>query len=210
MLKKHGAALNFTTAEVGMVDQLEDSSQALADPEGLAWQVSTKLNCCLKNSFLPTNKVYTSFLQVLNAAWDVCIPVASENSVPCNSREVYNKILENAKPFNDPDGRHLLSFTYHRLSLQLMERHNLMEFERFVKKMHGETIVSKFSSLLFCFQLTKMLYSYPVLNVIGVSLSNIKLKRKKKVLWPNSKLIVIFLHSKFSVPPRFHYERTII
>lgn len=85
-------------------------------------------------------KFFSSLWQVLNAAWDVCIPVASENSVPCHSREVYNKILENAKPFNDPDGRHLLSFTYHRLSLQLMERHNLVEFERFVKKMHGESM----------------------------------------------------------------------
>ncbi|XP_010670445.2 beta-amylase 2, chloroplastic isoform X2 [Beta vulgaris subsp. vulgaris] len=122
MLKKNGAALNFTTAEVGMLDQLEVSPEALADPEGLAWQV-------------------------LNAAWDVCIPVASENSVPCHSREVYNKILENAKPFNDPDGRHLLSFTYHRLSLQLMERHNLVEFERFVKKMHGEAVLDPQSQM---------------------------------------------------------------
>ncbi|XP_021849858.2 beta-amylase 7 isoform X2 [Spinacia oleracea] len=116
MLKKHGAALTFTPAEVDLLDQLENSSEPLADPEGLAWQV-------------------------LNAAWDVCIPVSSENYVPCHSREVYNKMLENAKPFNDPDGRHLLSFTYHRLSLQLMERHNLMEFERFVKKMHGEAVL---------------------------------------------------------------------
>ncbi|KMT20486.1 hypothetical protein BVRB_1g004730 isoform A [Beta vulgaris subsp. vulgaris] len=122
MLKKNGAALNFTTAEVDMLDQLEVSPEALADPEGLAWQV-------------------------LNAAWDVCIPVASENSVPCHSREVYNKILENAKPFNDPDGRHLLSFTYHRLSLQLMERHNLVEFERFVKKMHGEAVLDPQSQM---------------------------------------------------------------
>lgn len=116
MLKKHGAALTFTTAEVGLLDQLEDSSEAIADPEGLAWQV-------------------------LNAAWDACIPVASENSVPCHNREVYNKILKNAKPGNDPDGRHLLSFSYNRLSLQLMERHNLMEFERFVKRMHGEAVL---------------------------------------------------------------------
>lgn len=42
MLKKNGAALNFTTAEVGMLDQLEVSPEALADPEGLAWQVSTR------------------------------------------------------------------------------------------------------------------------------------------------------------------------
>lgn len=74
---------------------------------------------------------------MLNAAWDANIPVASENALNCHDREGYNKILENAKPLNDPDGRHLSAFTYLRLSPVLMERHNFLEFERFVKKMHG-------------------------------------------------------------------------
>ncbi|GFY92564.1 beta-amylase 7 [Actinidia rufa] len=62
LLKKHGSALNFTCAEWGLLDQHVDFQGALADPEGLAWQV-------------------------LNAAWDVCIPVASENALPCHDRE---------------------------------------------------------------------------------------------------------------------------
>ncbi|THG24010.1 hypothetical protein TEA_012982 [Camellia sinensis var. sinensis] len=115
MLKKHETALNFTCVELRTMDQNEDFPEALADPEGLVWQV-------------------------LNAAWDVSIPVASENALPCYDREGYNKILENAKPLNDPDGRHLSAFTYLRLSPVLMENHNFMEFERFVKKMHGEAI----------------------------------------------------------------------
>ncbi|KAF9617628.1 hypothetical protein IFM89_037691 [Coptis chinensis] len=116
MLKKHEAALNFTCVELRTLDQHEDFPEALADPEGLVWQV-------------------------LNAAWDVCIPVASENALTCHDREGYNKILENAKPMNDPDGRHLSAFTYLRLSPLLMERHNFMEFERFVKRMHGEPVL---------------------------------------------------------------------
>ncbi|XP_077241866.1 beta-amylase 2, chloroplastic-like isoform X2 [Tasmannia lanceolata] len=116
MLKKHGTALNFTCVELRTLDQHEDFPEALADPEGLVWQV-------------------------LNAAWDVCIPVASENALPCYDREGYNKILENAKPMNDPDGRHLSAFTYLRLSPVLMERHNFLEFERFVKRMHGEAVL---------------------------------------------------------------------
>ncbi|XP_022871280.1 beta-amylase 2, chloroplastic-like [Olea europaea var. sylvestris] len=115
MLKKHEAALNFTCVELRTLDQYEDFPEALADPEGLVWQV-------------------------LNAAWDVSIPVASENALPCYDREGYNKILENAKPFNDPDGRHLSAFTYLRLSPDLMERCNFIEFERFVRRMHGEAI----------------------------------------------------------------------
>ncbi|KAL9435109.1 hypothetical protein AB3S75_021383 [Citrus x aurantiifolia] len=115
MLKKHGVALNFTCVELRTVDQHEDFPEALADPEGLVWQV-------------------------LNAAWDVSILVASENALPCYDREGYNKILENAKPLNDPDGRHLSAFTYLRLSPVLMDGHNFIEFERFVKRMHGEAV----------------------------------------------------------------------
>ena len=84
-------------------------------------------------------------MQVLNAAWDVSILVASENALPCYDREGYNKILENAKPRNDPDGRHLSAFTYLRLSSVLMERHNFAEFERFVRRMHGTILPSLFS-----------------------------------------------------------------
>ncbi|OMO78781.1 Glycoside hydrolase, family 14B, plant [Corchorus capsularis] len=115
MLKKHGVALNFTCVELRTLNQHEDFPEALADPEGLVWQV-------------------------LNAAWDVSILVASENALPCYDREGYNKILENAKPRNDPDGRHLSAFTYLRLGPVLMEKHNFEEFERFVRRMHGEAV----------------------------------------------------------------------
>ncbi|KAK6920122.1 BES1/BZR1 plant transcription factor, N-terminal [Dillenia turbinata] len=116
MLKKHGAALNFTCAELGMLDHHEDFLEALANPEGLAWQV-------------------------LNAAWDAGIEVATENALPCHDREGYNKVVDIAKPLNDPDGKHLSAFTYLRLDPHLMERHNFMEFVRFVKRMHGEAVL---------------------------------------------------------------------
>ncbi|KAK9103635.1 hypothetical protein Sjap_020889 [Stephania japonica] len=116
MLKKHGCALNFICADLRTINQHEDFSEALTDPEGLMWQV-------------------------LNAAWDVRMPVASENAHPCHDREGYNKILENAKPMNDPDGRHLAAFTYLRLSPALMERRSFLEFQRFVKRMHGEAVL---------------------------------------------------------------------
>ncbi|XP_019261969.1 PREDICTED: beta-amylase 2, chloroplastic-like isoform X2 [Nicotiana attenuata] len=113
MLKKHEAALNFTCLELRTVYQEIDFPEAIADPERLVWQV-------------------------LNVAWEAYIPVAGENSRPCYHREGYNMILENAKPRNDPFGRHYLSaFTYLRLSPTLLEKHNFMEFERFVQKMHG-------------------------------------------------------------------------
>ena len=76
--------------------------------------------------------------QVLNSAWDAGIQVASENALPCYDRDGFNKTLENAKPRNDPDGRHLFGFTYLRLCSVLFERPNFMEFERFVKRMHGK------------------------------------------------------------------------
>lgn len=77
-------------------------------------------------------------LQLLNAGWDVDLPVTGQNGFPCLNRVGYNKVLDNAKPMNDPDGRLFSSFTYLRLSPLLMEQQNFVEFERFVKRMHGK------------------------------------------------------------------------
>ncbi|KAG0556224.1 hypothetical protein KC19_11G036300 [Ceratodon purpureus] len=117
MLAKHHASLNFTCVELRTPAQAKGYPEALADPEGLVWQV-------------------------LNAAWDSGISVASENALSCFDCEGYNKILENAKPERDPDGRHLIAFTYLRLNDELMNEHNLREFSRFVKRLHGEPIES--------------------------------------------------------------------
>ncbi|CAI9101835.1 OLC1v1039252C1 [Oldenlandia corymbosa var. corymbosa] len=116
MLKKHGAVLSFSCSGMSMLNQAVDFSEALADPEGLTWQV-------------------------LNAAWDAAVPFTNENALPCHDREGYNYILEKAKPINDPDGRHFFSFTYFRLSPVLMDRPNFLEFERFLKRMHGEAVL---------------------------------------------------------------------
>ncbi|RRT58300.1 hypothetical protein B296_00046702 [Ensete ventricosum] len=121
MLKKHGATLNFTCVELRTLDQHVDFPEAMADPEGLVWQLQ-------------------SCYQVLNASWDVSVPMASENALPCYDRDGYNKILDNAKPLSDPDGRHLSTFTYLRLNPVLMYTHNFKEFGRFVQGMHGKNI----------------------------------------------------------------------
>ncbi|KAI7758416.1 hypothetical protein M8C21_013104, partial [Ambrosia artemisiifolia] len=75
--------------------------------------------------------------QVLKAAWSSCVIVASENALPCYDRRGYRKILEVAKPRNEPYGRCISSFTYRGLNQTLLEQHNLTEFALFVKKMHG-------------------------------------------------------------------------
>ncbi|KAG0491638.1 hypothetical protein HPP92_004691 [Vanilla planifolia] len=116
MLKKHYATLNFSCAEVQNLGQHQGFPEALADPDGLFWQV-------------------------LNAAWDVSVPMSNENAFPIYNRDSYNKILDYAKPFNDPDGRNLSSFAYLRLSPALMEGCNFIEFGRFVKRMHGEAVL---------------------------------------------------------------------
>lgn len=40
MLKKHGATLNFTCAEMRTMNEQMRYPEALVDPEGLVWQVS--------------------------------------------------------------------------------------------------------------------------------------------------------------------------
>ncbi|KAL6557194.1 Beta-amylase 7 [Orobanche minor] len=116
MLKRHEAALCFACSEMSMIDNHMDLSESLADPDGLAWQV-------------------------VNAAWDACIPVAGANSFPCHDGEGFGYLLEKAKPINNPDGRHFSAFTYSRLRPLFMDRQNLTEFEQFLKKMHGEAVL---------------------------------------------------------------------
>ncbi|KAG4925567.1 hypothetical protein GLYMA_18G232400v4 [Glycine max] len=116
MLKTNGINLNIPCVDLHTLNQHEGFPETFADPEGLVWQV-------------------------LNAGWEVDLPVTSQNGFPCLNRVGYNKVLDNAKPMNDPDGRHFSSFTYLRLSSLLMERQNFIEFERFVKRMHGEAVL---------------------------------------------------------------------
>ncbi|XP_039684084.1 beta-amylase 7 isoform X2 [Medicago truncatula] len=116
MLKRNGVNLNIACVDLHTFNQHESFPEPFADPERLVWQV-------------------------LNAGWDVGLPVVSENALPCLNRVSYNKVLDNTKPINDPDGRHFSSFTYLRLSPLLMERPNFIEFERFVKRMHGEAVL---------------------------------------------------------------------
>lgn len=90
-------------------------------------------------------------LQMLNAAWDVCLPVSGGNLLPCHDRGSYNYLLEKSKPMNDPDGQHFFSFTYHRLSPVLLDTQNFMEFEQFVKKMHGMSFKIPLMSTCCCY-----------------------------------------------------------
>lgn len=57
MLKKHEAALNFTCVELRTLDQHEDFPEALADPEGLVWQVGMFRNS--RTVFIIRNSSFT-------------------------------------------------------------------------------------------------------------------------------------------------------
>ncbi|CAL5192682.1 unnamed protein product [Lathyrus oleraceus] len=116
MLKRNGVSLNIACVDLCTLNQHESFPEPYADPERLVWQL-------------------------LNAGWDVGLPVVGENALPCLNRVGYNNVLDNTKPVNDPDGRHFSSFTYLRLSPVLLERQNFLEFERFVKRMHGEAVL---------------------------------------------------------------------
>ena len=76
-------------------------------------------------------------VQVFKSVWNAGAVVASENALPCHDRRGYNKILDNSKPKTDSDGRSLVGFTYLRLSPELMEADNYLEFARFVRRLQG-------------------------------------------------------------------------
>ncbi|VAI11712.1 unnamed protein product [Triticum turgidum subsp. durum] len=111
MLKRHHASLNFTCAE--MRDS-EQSSQARSAPEEL---------------------------QVLSAGWREGLNVACENALPRYDPTAYNTILRNARPHginkSGPPEHKLFGFTYLRLSNQLVEGQNYVNFKTFVDRMHA-------------------------------------------------------------------------
>lgn len=77
------------------------------------------------------------FRQVLNSAWERGLITAGENAFFCYDREGYKRLVEMAKPRNDPDRRHFSFFVYQQPSL-LQGNVCLSELDFFVKCMHGK------------------------------------------------------------------------
>ncbi|MQL70805.1 hypothetical protein Taro_003104 [Colocasia esculenta] len=108
ILKKHSVTLKF------MCMGVQDNDEALADSEGLSWQL-------------------------LNSSWDRGLIVAGQNASRYHDRESLNRILETAKPRSDPDRRHFNFFVYQQPSPAFMQRELcLSELNYFIKNMHGE------------------------------------------------------------------------
>ncbi|CAL0313225.1 unnamed protein product [Lupinus luteus] len=110
VLRKHDVTVKFICLGVQLSSQEADES--LADPEGFSWQV-------------------------LNSAWDRGLMTAGENALPCYDREGYKRLVEMAKPRNDPDRRHFSFFVCQQPSL-LQGNVCLTELDFFIKCLHGE------------------------------------------------------------------------
>lgn len=113
VLRKHSVTLKFVCLRFHVSGQEYD--EALADPEGLSWQV-------------------------LNSAWDRGLTVAGENALPCYDREGYMSMVEMAKPRNDPDRRHFSFFVYQQLTPLVQGTICFPELDYFIKSMHGEIV----------------------------------------------------------------------
>ncbi|KAJ6808776.1 putative beta-amylase 8 [Iris pallida] len=114
-LKKHSATMKFFFAGPRSSYSTENED-TFADPEGLSWQV-------------------------LNSAWERGLTVAGQSILPCLDSEACIRVVETAKPRNDPDGRHLSFFTY-QLSSPIFTQGAtfLSELDNFIKCMHGEIL----------------------------------------------------------------------
>ncbi|XP_055819842.1 beta-amylase 8 isoform X4 [Solanum dulcamara] len=109
VLRKHSVTIKFVSSGL----QVPETDDALADPEGLSWQI-------------------------LNSAWDKEINVAGQNAFPCYDREGLMRLVETAKPRNDPD-RHCFSFfAFQPPSPLVQSAICFSELEYFIKCMHGE------------------------------------------------------------------------
>ncbi|KAI3727996.1 hypothetical protein L6452_16621 [Arctium lappa] len=113
VLKKYSVAVKFICSELQISSDGND--EALADPEGLTWQV-------------------------LNSAWDQGLSLTGQNAFPCYDKEVFMRLVETAKPSNDPDHHHFTSFTF-QPPLPLVERTICFsELNHFIGCMHGENV----------------------------------------------------------------------
>ncbi|KAE8693177.1 Beta-amylase 8 [Hibiscus syriacus] len=111
VLKKHSVTMKFVCYGLQICSYGND--EAFADPEGLSWQV-------------------------LTSAWDRGLSVAGENTLSCYDREGCLRIIETAKPRNDPDRRHFSFFVYQRPSPLVQGVISLSDFDHFIKCMHGD------------------------------------------------------------------------
>ncbi|XP_042393404.1 beta-amylase 8-like isoform X2 [Zingiber officinale] len=112
MLKKHSVTMKFTSSQPQACVQINEG--AFADPEALSWQV-------------------------LNAAWERGLKVAAQSTLPRHARDTYIKILQIAKPKNDPDCHHLSFFAYNQQFPAIeMQREMISDLCSFIKTMHGE------------------------------------------------------------------------
>lgn len=113
-LKKHSATIKFMCS--GLQVSSYDNDDGFLDPEGLNWQV-------------------------LNSAWDRRLSVAGENLLSCYDREGYMRIVEMAKPRNDPDHRHFTFFVYQQPCPLSQGTICFPDLDYFIKCMHGDIAV---------------------------------------------------------------------
>ncbi|KAI9083822.1 hypothetical protein K1719_034080 [Acacia pycnantha] len=110
VLKKHGVTMKFVC--LGFQLSSQEADETLADPECLTWQA-------------------------LNSSWDRGLIVAGENAIPCYEREGFKRLVDIAKPRNDPDRHHFSFFAYQQPSL-VQGNICLPELDHFIKCMHGD------------------------------------------------------------------------
>lgn len=77
-------------------------------------------------------------LKVLNLAWDRGLPVAGENALSCYDKEGCMRVVEMAKPRNDPDRRHFSFFMYQQPSSLLQGTICFSDLGYVIKCMHGK------------------------------------------------------------------------
>lgn len=113
LLKKHCATMKFTLVSQ-TPGSAHETDEAWSDPEGQSWQV-------------------------LNSAWDHRLTVAAQGFFQCHDRDACIRVLETAKPRNDPDRRHLSFFTYQALAPVFLQGDLfLSDIDNLIKSMHGK------------------------------------------------------------------------
>ncbi|CAA2984505.1 beta-amylase 8 [Olea europaea subsp. europaea] len=111
VLKKHSVTVKFVVP--GLQVSYHEIDDSLSDPEGLSWQV-------------------------LNSAWERGLTVAGQNAQSCYDRDGFTRLVEIAKPRNNPDHCHFSFFIFQQPLPSIERTICFSDFDCFIKSMHGD------------------------------------------------------------------------
>lgn len=84
----------------------------------------------------------------MNSAWDEGLTVGGQIAFPCYDKEVFMRLVENAKPSDDPDHHQFAFFTFQPPFSLIEKSTRFSGLDHFIGCMHGTTSSNSYFDIL--------------------------------------------------------------